>query len=157
MESLSRFIHQAVNDKKWTPIKISTSSPTSSHFIFADDLVIFTKANMENANTITSVFQKFDKILCQKINYNKSKVIFSNNVASDIFTPIVNQLNMKTLANFGKYLGLPMTKTQPNKNNYQFIIDNMNNRLKGLKEKMLNIAGRTILVKSIFVAIPTYQ
>ena len=47
IERLSQMISLAVENKIWEPIQLSRSSPTLSHLCFADDLVLFAKASME--------------------------------------------------------------------------------------------------------------
>jgi hypothetical protein len=36
-----------VKDKEWKPVKASRSGPFLSHFFFADDLVLFAEASIE--------------------------------------------------------------------------------------------------------------
>jgi len=65
-------------------------------------------------------------------------------------------MNIRQKNRLGKYLGLPITSYHPKSSDYQYIIDNMNNKLKGWKARFLTLAVRTTLVKSVLASIPTY-
>lgn len=58
--------------------------------------------------------------------------------------------------NFGKYLGFPIFHKKPEKGDFQFLIDNLNNKLAGWKTKFLNMTGRVTLAKSSLANIPNY-
>lgn len=48
MEWLGDGIHSTISSGKWSPIKLSRSRPELSHLFFIDDLVIFSKADLEH-------------------------------------------------------------------------------------------------------------
>lgn len=57
---------------------------------------------------------------------------------------------------FGKHLGFPIMQGKIAPEEFQFIIDNLHNKLSGWKTRFLNIAGRTTLAKSCLSNIPTH-
>ena len=52
MEYLGRLIQEKCEEGLWKPVKASRSGPSFSHLFFADDLVLFAKANTENCMVI---------------------------------------------------------------------------------------------------------
>jgi hypothetical protein len=56
-----------------------------------------------------------------------------------------------------KYLGLPLSVRKLSKHDFLELIDKMADRLPGWKASMINLAGRTTLVKAVLTAIPIYH
>lgn len=54
------------------------------------------------------------------------------------------------------YLGLPITVSRLRIVHLQFILDRIRTRLAGWKGRLLSIAGRRVLVRSVLTALPTY-
>ena len=59
MEVLGHLIEEKCREKKWTPVKASKSGIAVSHLFFADDLVLFAKANGSNCSAIRDVLDEF--------------------------------------------------------------------------------------------------
>lgn len=66
-----------IEEGKWKPIHLSRSGPNLSHLFFADDLVIFCKAGMEQAHLLSGMLNHFCDLFGQSINTKKSIVYFS--------------------------------------------------------------------------------
>ena len=59
MEYLGHLIDEKCTSKDWNPVKASRSGPALSHLFFADDLVFFAIADVDNCHTIMYVLQAF--------------------------------------------------------------------------------------------------
>ena len=59
MDYLGKLIQERCEDKSWIPVKASRRGPTFLHLFFANDLVLFAKANMENCLVIREVLDEF--------------------------------------------------------------------------------------------------
>ncbi|MCI19046.1 putative ribonuclease H protein, partial [Trifolium medium] len=53
----------------------------------------------------------------------------------------------------GKYLGVPLTGRAPRREDFQYIIDQVQNKLASWKAHLLSFAGRVTLAKSVMEAI----
>ena len=56
---LSQMIEEKCNQKLWNLVKASRNGPAFSHLMFADDLVLFAKADLSNCSTIRDVLDDF--------------------------------------------------------------------------------------------------
>lgn len=156
MERLSRTIDTMVQDRKWNPISVTPQGPAISHLFFADDLTLFSRDTPEDYTTITNALRNFYDCSGQKLNLQKSKIIFSQNYSIDMANQCSTSLNIPASTTFGNYLGLPMFHSRPIHNDFQYIVDRMQNKLAGWKTKMFNMAGRTILAKATLSSIPSH-
>ena len=55
-----------------------------------------------------------------------------------------------------KYLGLPAMVGVDRSDCFRHLVDRVNSRINGWKEKLLSMGGKEILIKSIAQAIPVY-
>lgn len=58
-DRLSYMVNEKVAAKKWCPIKPCRTGPSFSHILFADDLIIMSKATIANARVIKRVIDVF--------------------------------------------------------------------------------------------------
>lgn len=80
MERLCHLIDEAVEDKRWKPIRLSRGGPELSHICFADDLILFAEASVTQIRVIRKALEAFCKASGQKVSLPKYKNFFSNNV-----------------------------------------------------------------------------
>lgn len=92
MDYLGQLIHENCKENCWNPVKTSRSGPTFSHLFFANDLVLFTKANQANCDTMREVLDKFCDQSRQTINVAKSRVYFSPNIGDNIHETLCDTL-----------------------------------------------------------------
>lgn len=77
MEWLSRIIHVKIDDGSWKPIRLSRNGPALSHLLFADDLLIFCQANIDQAHLLSSMLKHFFDFSGHRISTIKSNIHFS--------------------------------------------------------------------------------
>ena len=143
-------------EKKWVPMKASKDNVEVSHLFFADDLMLFAKANEAGAKTIKEVLSKFCAESGQLISIEKSRVYFSPNIHEDIKDRICTALGIQATTCLGKYLGMPLKHKGAAKSQYNYIAKRMLSKLAGWKARFLSFAGRCVLVKSVLTSIPNY-
>ncbi|XP_071923131.1 uncharacterized protein [Coffea arabica] len=118
----------------------------------ADDSLIFCKADSQNATELRRLLQVYERGTGQLINLDKSSVIFSPNLERELKMEICQALGNIQLATQGKYLGLPMVITSSKQQLFGFIKDNIQQRMKKWKNKMLSAAGKEVMLKSVTMA-----
>jgi hypothetical protein len=112
-------------------ITIAHDAPKISHLFFADDSIIFCKANKEEANQLKAIFDEYQRISGQKINMEKSEMMFSPLIYNNIKEDFQNVLPFTITNNITKYLGMPTQIGQSKQNGFNFIMDKVKSKLKG--------------------------
>lgn len=128
MEYLSKLILDKIQTKNWTPFKFRKKEPQIPHLLFANDILLFNKANAKNIQAIQEVLMNFCDLSGLKINIMKSKVWFSTQVSPDLITLFKNTFDIKISINLGFYLGLPL-KHSYEKSDFNHIIDKISAKL----------------------------
>ena len=156
MEKLSVAINFAVNQGEWDPIQITNRGPQISHLLFADDVLLFTKAKNSQLHLIHNLFERFSRASGLKINIAKSRAIYSTGTPQGKITNLTNISRIQSTTSLGKYLGFPMLHGRPKRIDFNFIIEKMQTRLASWKNRLLNRSGRLTLATSVLSSIPTY-
>ncbi|CAL1400518.1 unnamed protein product [Linum trigynum] len=135
MERLSHRIEQAIAEKTWKPISLSTNGPKLSHLFFADDLVLFAEAEGSQIETIRQCLDDFCHSSGQRINLLKSAMYVSPNVHWDKAQRLSSRAGIPLTADLGKYLGLHTINGRITKNRYTELILRIQNKLASWKTK----------------------
>lgn len=127
-----------------------------SHLFFADDLVLFVKADMKNCINVLDALEGFCGISRQKINKEKSRVYFSPNVDGNKREELCEVLGFRSTPKLGKYLGFPLKQPGSRGRDFDFIVERVQAKLAGWKGHLLSFAGKVVLAQSVLTTILTY-
>jgi hypothetical protein len=155
-EILSRLIEREESLGLIHDIKMARMCPSISHLLFADDVIIFSKANPSEAEAILRCLNIYSAWSGQHINMSKSAIFFSKNCKSSIKAVVNDILHLALIPYRAKYLGIPLFMHKSKKESFIDIKDKILARISGWKARLLSQAGRTTLVKSVINVIPTY-
>lgn len=156
IERLSQLISSKVVCGEWRGMKLSKDGPTISHLLLADDMVLFGEATIQQAKIMKHCSDGFCTKSGQRVNYQKSAILFSKN------TPIITQTNVAELLNIpktedlGRYLGVSSLHGRLKNDSFDSLIKKIQGRLAGWRRKTLSLAGRRILIQSVLSSIPLY-
>ena len=78
-----------------------------SHLFFADDSLLFCKASEHDCCKLIEILQLYEAASGQKVNDEKSSVIFSHNTPEESKRMVLDILGPMQDTRLGKYLGLP--------------------------------------------------
>lgn len=131
MEFFSALLNPKPEIVPTSNIKGDTSK---SHLLFADDVMIFTKASMEVAVTIKSILEDFRSLSGLNINC-ANRFIFYSICGMQVKHEIMSTLNFKQ-SNFPTtYLGLPLFTSSVSFHDCNPIIEKIRKRLAEWKSK----------------------
>ena len=136
MEVLGTLIMEKCNSKLWNPVKVSQGGLAFSHIFFANDLVLFAKADWKNCLAVKDVLDAFCSLSGQKVSQDKSRVYFSPNVALDERANLCAVLGFRSTPTLGKYLDFPI-KHNATPQDFGFIIDRVQSRLANWKANLI--------------------
>lgn len=105
---LSGLMHKENQNKKIHGIRVARSAPKITHLLFADDSLLFARANVHEAETITRVLNSYQLASGQLVSSDKSEVSYSRNVPENETQMIYEKIDVKTVASHTRYLGLPV-------------------------------------------------
>lgn len=136
--------------------RVATGSPYVNHLLFADDCCLYLKATPEEATTVKDCLQIYEDASGQAVNFNKSSIIFSLNVAAVIRDQISLILGVMMCNDHGKYLGAPSLIGKEKKAAFNYILEKVAKLFSSWKSKWLTPAGKEVLLKSVIHSIPSY-
>ncbi|XP_074304930.1 uncharacterized protein LOC141639781 [Silene latifolia] len=114
------------------------------HLMFADDLLLFSKGDVQSIMVLLISFATFSKATRLQMNTTKSNIYLNgvkNSVKDDI--PLISCFTEGTLP--FRYLGVPITAGRLNKKDSQALIDKVAERIRGFVLKAVDNICRNFL------------
>jgi hypothetical protein len=155
-EGLQALLAHAAQSKKIQGLSISRGGPTLTHLFFADDSVLFRRANLSDCHAIQEVLSKYKRASSQQINHGKTTLFFSASTSSKTREEIQAALHLPVIQQYDKYLGLPSLVGRSKHAAFAHLKERVWTKMQGWKERLLSQAGREVLIKAVIQAIPTY-
>lgn len=156
IERLSHLIKEEAKRGNWKGIKLSRYGPELTHLLFADDMVLFADATEEQMRAMKSCLDRFEAVSGQRINLQKSQIYFSCNVLPEQINKIVKIAGIGNTTDLGRYLGVPAIHGRVNQSLYAPMLDRLDKKMDGWKNRYLSMAGRSILAQSCLSSIPYF-
>ncbi|XP_020267043.1 uncharacterized protein LOC109842598 [Asparagus officinalis] len=122
---------------------------------FADDTIIFSRANPSDMVTLKTILSIFASISGLCANHQKSNLFYlgkipqKGNSMAEILGCTVGSLPFS-------YLGLPLKRGTLTKREWQPLLESFKKKLSIWKNKTLSIGGRLTLLNSVLSSIPLY-
>ena len=137
-------------------IKVCRRAPSVSHLLFADDSLLFFKANVEQAQVIKSVITSFETCTRQLLSPSKCSMLVNEDLDQSISDQVGYVLGVERVDFKAKYLGLPTPSGRVRRGLFQPLEERFHKRMVAWKEKYLSAAGKEVLIKSVAQALPIY-
>jgi hypothetical protein len=143
-EALSSMLNQAENNGVISRVPTSKRGPKISHLFFADDSLLFCKANSVEWRRLTKILDKYEAASGQKLNKEKTSIFFSRNTSVEKREEITRLSGLQAMEKYEKYLGLPTLVGKSRSKAFKSIKDRVWCQLQNWKVKFLSQAGKEI-------------
>ncbi|XP_026416530.1 uncharacterized protein LOC113311963 [Papaver somniferum] len=156
-EALSSYTYSLQKKGILEGIKVCKDAPEMTHFLFADDSLLFSKAITQNFQVIKDYLQKYCLASMQEINFEKIGIMFSMKNPEHRKAFLANILEISSRDLGQKYLGTPTVFQASKIQTHMGILQDVDARISIWLHKLLSQASRTTLIKHIGQAIPLFQ
>ncbi|XP_019166608.1 PREDICTED: uncharacterized protein LOC109162341 [Ipomoea nil] len=136
--------------------RVARGAPSISHLFFADDSLLFFKANLQEALEVRKCLGIYESFSGQAVNFQKSSITFSRDTIVEDRDLVANALGVAQADDFGKYLGLPSVVGRNRRAVFAYVEQKLRQRFGSWNKRLLSKAGKEVLLKSVAQAMPTY-
>lgn len=127
-----------------------------NHLLFADDCLIFVKAELRQLIALKKVLESYERVAGQKNNYDKSEFMCSGNLNHFMQTICGDLLNMRMVSVIAKYLGLPLSMDMSKRETFRWVEKKVQSKVLEWTTLFLSEAGKEALVKFCLQPYPIY-
>jgi hypothetical protein len=138
-------------------IRVTPRSPWINHLLFADDSLIFLKANEQSANRLSEILRIYEECSGQCVNREKSSIYFSPNTPLSIRQHLKGLLGITVEAFSERYLGLRTAFGRITSGTFDHIGERIRSKMQRGSEQMVYCVGREVFQKAVIQAIPTLR
>lgn len=125
------------------------------HVCFADDLLMFTRGDVESMKQLLGIFEKFAATSGLKANQMKSCIYFGG-VPDAVKQDILEVSGMVEGRLPFKYLGVPLSDQKLTRMQCQPLLQKILQRINCWASKLLSYAGRVQLIKSVIFGVQMF-
>ncbi|KAJ0007624.1 hypothetical protein Pint_29766 [Pistacia integerrima] len=135
-EALSRLIQDAEDREAIKGVPMGRSKMSISHLFYADDCLLFCKANHYEWNRLFKLLDTYEKSSGQRLNKEKTSIFFSKNTKGDVKQQIIQMAGVKSSHPYDRYLGLPTLIGRDITRDFKHILDRVRGKLSNWKMKL---------------------
>jgi len=152
-EGLSRLLREAKRASVFSGVEVGFERVNVDLLQFADDTLFFCNPSYHNVLSVKAILKCFELVLGLRVNFHKSAlgVVGISNLDMIIYSKCLN-CNQITLP--FKYLGIMIGDNPRRIVFWNPIINKIKSRLSTWKGRMLSMAGRICLIKSVITVLP---
>ena len=156
-EGLSCLLQHRQISGKLEGLVVANSAPPINHLLFADDSLLFFKANQGSAVVLGETLNLYCEASGQRINHDKSSIFFSKGSPADLKEAVKDILHVHKESLNDKYLGLPSDVGHSKNGAFKYLKDRVWMKVQGWIEQILSAGGKEVLIKAVAQSIPVYS
>nr|XP_025625605.1 uncharacterized protein LOC112717897 [Arachis hypogaea] len=155
VDVLHRMVGEAVRNRRISPLLVGKDNIELSHLQFIDDTILFCPPEEETIRNFARLLRCFEMMSGLSINFDKSRLIPINCEQPWTYN-MYNLLGCKETNLPIRYLGIFLGANPRRVSTWKPIIDKVEEKLSLWKAKVLNKAGKLVLIKSVLNSLPVY-
>jgi len=154
-EGLAGVVRNAVMSDWLESMEVGMNKVKVNMLQYADDTLFFCKATSKSVFCLTTILNCFELASGLKVNFLKSSI---GGVGVDAFTIrcFAKMLNCDVMKYLFKYLGMPVGGCHKKEAFWDGVVEKIKERLGRWKGRIISMAGRIFLIKSVLSAIPLF-
>ncbi|XP_073355270.1 uncharacterized protein [Aegilops tauschii subsp. strangulata] len=141
-EGLPCLLKSKVESSNLGGLQVAPLAPPVNHLLFADDSLLFFKANAMGADEINQLLEHYCQATGQRVNYSKSSIFFSKGVPGNVRAEIKELLHVPNETLNEKYLGMPSDVGSSRNGAFKFLKYRLWSKIQGWIEKSLSTVGK---------------
>lgn len=130
--------------------------PKITHLFFMDGSLLFSRVTVDKCVNIKSILKKYANASGQSIDFQKSAVCFSKQIAANR-ADLAKILEMNVVEKHTKYLGLLCVTSRRKIALFDNIKERVWNKLQSWSNRFFSGGGREVLLKAVIQSIPVYS
>jgi hypothetical protein len=127
-----------------------------SHLLFADDSIFFARSDSRTVEALKSALNTYCGASGQKVNLQKSSILFGNKCQAAIKTEVKETLEVSNEILQDSYLGMPTELARTAMALFKFLTDRVWRSATSNSGRPLSRARKEAWLKSVVQAIPNY-
>ncbi|XP_031101846.1 uncharacterized protein LOC116005747 [Ipomoea triloba] len=155
-EGLSMLLQQQEARGLMHGVRVARGAPTVWHLFFADDSLLFFRADTNEAQEVKRCLDLYCASSGQLVNYDKSSITFSVNTVPVMCTQVAGIFGVQQTADFGRYLGFPSFIGRNKKAIFRYVEQRMRDRINSWHKRFLSKSGKEVLLKSVAQSMPIF-
>ncbi|KAI0502664.1 hypothetical protein KFK09_017620 [Dendrobium nobile] len=136
-------------------IRISSNSQKISHILFANDILLFMEAKVSSMKKVREIVEGYCKWTGQNINYHKSSFVCGSSVERRRKVQISRFMGIKLVEEI-EYLGTKLALRRLRKVDFQVLLDKSSKKINAWGNRYISLAGRLVLIKSVYLSLPIF-
>ncbi|KAL9675120.1 hypothetical protein QQ045_003321 [Rhodiola kirilowii] len=137
-------------------VRLARGLQPINHLFFADDCLLFLKADMYCLRKLKQVLETYSKVSGQQVNFQKSEICSSKNIEEVLLYVMGEYMGMAVVEKHSKYLGLPLVVKQNKAEVFRWLEDKVSKKIQDWGALLLSAAGKETLIKSCIQSVPIY-
>ncbi|CAM8913342.1 unnamed protein product [Rhodiola kirilowii] len=122
-EWLSRSLYHLHTTNCLIGIRVCRSAPSITHLLFADDSILYFKADNSTPTVLQKLLADYERLSGQLVNFHKSELVLSKNASPNLIDLFHRTLQVKKVSTHSKYLGMPLLLKRKLSDNFSSIVD----------------------------------
>lgn len=154
-DALDTILKREIAANRLTPLRVCAQAPGISHLLFADDTLLFFRANGQEAAQVKEALSTYARATGQLINPAKCSIMFSPKCSQANKQEVMHNLDVVNMSFEEKYLGFPTPSGRFSKGKLHNLQQQLTKRIIQWGE-LMSQAGREVLIKAVAQALPTF-
>ena len=144
---MSALLAKYQRERKFSGARASCNGLWVIHLFFVDDILLFVRTSNQECKMVRYVLQRYDESSGQKINFEKSILLFSGNTSFEKREAVKEMFGVRAIIGLEKYLGLPTMVGRGKKKAFRDLKNKIAGKLSSWVEEFCQLVEKRFSLK----------